>query len=97
ASQVVPNLLARFGDYALLADERQHVVQLYVRLHVLFFKTVMDSLIGLAREGRIAIRIVARPAVVMDRGVMRVGHVADVMPQDARVVDDSLFNPFAFV
>src|SRR5262245_21646369 len=57
----------------------------------------MESLIALAREDCIAFRIIAGPSVVMDRGVMRVGRVADVMAQYARVVDDALFDPFAFV
>src|SRR5215475_7448788 len=57
----------------------------------------MESLIALAREDCIAFRIIAGPSVVMDRGVMRVGRVADIMAQNARVVDDSLFDPFAFV
>src|SRR5262245_57841859 len=57
----------------------------------------MDSLIVFAREDGIAFRIVARPSVEMNRGVMRVGRVADVMAQDARVVDDSLLDPFALV
>src|SRR5215813_991805 len=57
----------------------------------------MDSLIAFASEDGITLRIVARPSVVMDRGMVRVGRVADVMAQDARVVDDSLFDPFALV
>src|SRR5262245_59117001 len=57
----------------------------------------MDSLIVFAREDCIALRIVARPSVVMDRGVMRVGRVADVMAQDAGVVESSLLDPFALV
>src|SRR5262245_59708701 len=57
----------------------------------------MYSLIVFAREDGIAFRIVTRPSVVMNRGVMRVGRVADVMAQDARVVDNSLFDPFALV
>src|SRR5215510_5339532 len=57
----------------------------------------MDSLVLFAREDGIAFRIVARPSVVMNRGVMRVGRVADVMAQDARVVDNSLLDPFALV
>src|SRR5262245_45987002 len=57
----------------------------------------MDSLILFASEDCIAFRIVARPSVVMDSGVVRVGGVADVMAQDAGVVDDSLLDPFTLV
>src|SRR5262245_2873627 len=57
----------------------------------------MDSLIAFARVDRIAFRLVAGPSVVMDRAVVRVSRVADVMAQYARVVDDPLLYPFALV
>src|SRR5215813_493819 len=57
----------------------------------------MDSLVLFAGEDGVAFRIVARPTVVMDSGVVRVRGVADVMAQDAGVVDDSLLDPFALV
>src|SRR5262245_27439941 len=97
ASYVVPDLLTRFGDHALLADERRHVTQLNMRLHIEFFEPVMDPLIVFAREDGIAFRIVSGPSIEMNRGVERVGRDADVMAQDAGVIDNALFDPFALV
>src|SRR5215510_2187541 len=57
----------------------------------------MEALIGFAGEYCIAFGIVAGPSVEMDRGMVRVGRVADVMTQEAGVIDDSLLDPLAFV
>src|SRR5262245_15519277 len=57
----------------------------------------MDSLVLFAGEDGVAFRVIARPSVVMYCGVMRVGRVADVVAQDARVVDNSLLDPFTLV
>jgi len=68
-----------------------------MRLHIEFFEPVMDPLIVFAREDGIAFRIVSGPSIEMNRGVERVGRVADVMAQDAGVIDNALFDPFALV
>src|SRR5262249_55032437 len=55
----------------------------------------MDSLIRLLRKFRIAVGVDTGPSVIVNRRVMWIGSVSNVMAQNSGIVDDSCFNPFA--